>query len=50
MSPEVLLGHTESTPKIDVWSIGIILYALITGQVPFRHTDKEELKKMVIEK
>lgn len=50
MPPEVLIGYTEATPKIDVWSLGIILYGLVLGDLPFRSYDKDELKKMIIEK
>ena len=49
MSPELLTGHTESSPAIDVWSLGIILHGLVLGYVPFRSSNKEELKKMIIE-
>jgi serine/threonine protein kinase len=49
MSPELLIGHTESSAAIDVWSLGIILYGIIMGQVPFRSSNKDELKKMIIE-
>ena len=49
MSPELLIGRTESTAGIDVWSLGIILHGLVTGNVPFRSSSKEELKKMIIE-
>lgn len=45
MPPEVLIGFTESTPKIDVWALGIMLHALILGFFPFRSSNKEELKK-----
>ena len=50
MPPEVLIGHTESTPKIDVWAIGIMLHALVIGYFPFRSSNKDELKKQIIEK
>lgn len=50
MSPEVLIGHNESTPKIDVWSLGCLLYGMITGSLPFQSSDKDELKKLIIEK
>ena len=50
MPPEVLLGHNESTPKIDIWSLGIILYGLVVGETPFRSHNKEELKKIILEK
>lgn len=45
MPPEVLIGHTESTPKIDVWAIGVMLHAFILGHFPFRSSNKDELKK-----
>lgn len=50
MPPEVLIGFTESTPKIDVWALGIMLHALVLGYFPFRSSNKEELKKQIIEK
>jgi serine/threonine protein kinase len=50
MPPEVLLGHTESTPKIDVWSLGIILHGLVLGCLPYVSPNKEELRKLIIEK
>ena len=50
MPPEVLIGYNESTPKIDVWALGIILYSLLMGNYPFRSSNREELKKQIIEK
>ncbi len=34
MAPEVILGE-PSDYKLDVWSLGIFLYALLAGTVPF---------------
>jgi serine/threonine-protein kinase HSL1 (negative regulator of Swe1 kinase) len=48
MAPELLQGRTESTPKIDVWSLGCILHALILGYYPFTDSDKEKLKKLIV--
>ena len=50
MPPEVLIGFNESTPKIDIWAIGIMLYALMMGNFPFRSSNKDELKRQIIEK
>lgn len=37
MAPEQAHGHMAVTPSADLYSVGIILYALATGQLPFRH-------------
>jgi MAP/microtubule affinity-regulating kinase len=44
MSPELLQGQAQSSPAIDVWSLGIILYGLIFGEVPFKSKVREDLK------
>lgn len=49
MAPELLKGNTESSAAIDVWSLGIILHGLVLGFLPFRSSNKDELKKIIIE-
>lgn len=31
MSPELLQGDNASDPKIDIWALGILMYAMIIG-------------------
>lgn len=34
-APELLFGNSYSGPQIDVWSAGVLLYALLVGKLPF---------------
>jgi serine/threonine kinase 33 len=42
MAPEALLGHPY-TNKMDIWSIGVLLYLMVSGELPFVNTDDKEL-------
>ncbi len=42
LSPEMIRRQGHDT-SIDVWSIGILLFELLTGHSPFRGTNQEEL-------
>lgn len=41
MSPEIIEG--DISYKSDVWSIGIILYVMLTGKFPFNGKENEEV-------
>jgi len=43
LAPEQVLGTVYSGEKIDMWSVGVILYIMITGTAPFRGDTVEEL-------
>ena len=45
MSPELLQGNTQSTPKIDIWSLGLMLHGLVFGFLPFNEQDRLSLEK-----
>ena len=50
MAPEVLIGFNESTPKIDIWSLGIILHGLVLGYLPYGGNTRDDIKKCIKEK
>ena len=46
MAPEILMGDLASNynDKCDIWSIGIVFYQMIYGDVPWDVVTQEELK------
>ena len=48
-SPEMVAGKKYDGFKIDVWSCGIILYAMLCGYLPFEDPDNEVLFKKILE-
>lgn len=47
MAPELILKKKYQGFKVDIWALGVILYALITGALPFgEETDGESRMKL----
>src|SRR5688572_7972355 len=45
MSPEQAKGE-EAVPHSDLYALGVLLFEMLTGQLPFRSSDREQLLEM----
>jgi len=48
-APEMINGERYFGLKADIWSSGIVLYAMLCGYLPFEEADNEKLYKKITE-
>jgi serine/threonine-protein kinase len=48
MSPEQALGLQEIDARTDVWSMCVMLYEMVTGQLPFKESNYNALMQAII--
>jgi len=46
-APELLSSREYIGPELDVWSLGVIVYVLVVGKVPFDSTSMTELQSKI---
>ncbi|CAK86928.1 unnamed protein product (macronuclear) [Paramecium tetraurelia] len=46
-APEMLVGKTYEGTKSDIWSCGIILFAMLCGYLPFEHENTQQLYELI---
>lgn len=47
-APEMIAGKSYKGLEVDIWSCGIILYAMLCGYLPFEDPDTDLLYQKII--
>ena len=47
IAPEILCADGYKGFKSDIWGMGVLLFAMVTGTVPFRAHNMRELKTVI---
>ncbi|CAI2368560.1 unnamed protein product [Moneuplotes crassus] len=47
-APEMIAGQSYHGDKVDVWSVGIVLYAMVCGYLPFEDPVTKKLYKKIL--
>lgn len=46
-APEIVSAEAYIGPEIDVWSLGVVLYAMCSGCLPFLHHNERKTAKLI---
>ena len=49
IAPEIVAGKGYKGFKADLWSAGVVLFAMLYGTVPFKANNMKDLHKQILE-
>ncbi|OBS57161.1 hypothetical protein A6R68_11714, partial [Neotoma lepida] len=47
-APELFLDKVHDGPKVDIWALGVVLYYMVVGKLPFRGATSSELENQIM--
>ena len=48
MAPELIRKHEFDYEKVDVWALGVVFYAILVGNFPFKGASNRDMYSKVI--
>jgi serine/threonine protein kinase len=48
-APEIISGKLYAGPEVDIWSAGVVLYAILCGSLPFDDENTKNLYRYISE-
>lgn len=48
IAPEIIEDAGYKGTFVDIWSLGVLLYAMVCGAVPFRATNMQDLYRNIL--
>jgi serine/threonine protein kinase len=48
LAPEIIADKGYTGFTVDIWSLGVLLYTLLQGQVPYKGKSLEDLHKLIL--
>lgn len=49
LAPELLAPQVEVSTKRDIYAVGVLLYTMLTGDLPFHHDYEPRLRMMILQ-